>query len=84
MFTRYWTGHLSIFNSPEDLGDVSKCKAYKEFDGGIASAKFISNSKVISVYLLFKTSINDTKTGRAKFMISLVSISLFLLCSEVA
>jgi len=47
MCSRYWTGHLSVYNTPEDLGDNSKCKSYMEFDGGIPCAKFISDSKVL-------------------------------------
>ena len=61
MFTRYWTGFLSIFNSPHDLGDNKKCKTHKEFEGGIACAKFVSNSKVI--YNSNLTSYENLKQG---------------------
>ena len=70
MCSRYWTGHLSVYNTPEDLGDNSKCKSYMEFDGGIPCAKFISDSKVtfilhdsrfcLSKYLLPRSVIVNT------------------------
>lgn len=47
MCTRYWAGILSVFNSPDDLADQSKCRASMEFEGGLSCAKFVSGSKVI-------------------------------------
>lgn len=44
--TRYWTGVLSIFDSPDCLGDPGKCRASMEFEGGLSCAKFVSPTKV--------------------------------------
>jgi len=32
---------LSIFNSPEGLGDVTQCLSSIQFDGGLSCAKFV-------------------------------------------
>lgn len=45
--TRYWDGILSVFDSPDCLGDQTKCRASMTFEGGLGCAKFISSSKVV-------------------------------------
>ncbi|XP_046440277.1 methylosome protein 50-like [Daphnia pulex] len=47
MCTRYWAGILSVFHSPDDLTDKTKCQSSMEFEGGLSCAKFVSGSKVM-------------------------------------
>lgn len=46
MCTRYWTGILSVFDSPDDLADSTKCRSSIEFEGGLSCARFVTGSKV--------------------------------------
>ena len=54
--TRYWDGILSVFDSPDCLGDQTKCRASMTFEGGLGCAKFISSSKVRYFFLLHNST----------------------------
>lgn len=61
MCTRYWAGILSVFHSPDDMTDQTKCQSSIEFEGGLSCAKFVSESKVICPILFIHVNFRLTK-----------------------